>query len=1016
MIDFYNAFISYRHAKLDMSIASHIQRKLEHFHVPHKLKKKLKHQKINRIFRDKDELPITSDLTETITDALAKSEYLIVICSTNTKDSMWVKREIQTFLQTHTKDKILTVLCNGEPQDVIPEELLTGEKIITDANGFQHTIKVPVEPLSCDYRLSRSRADNEELPRLASALLGCSYDELQRRNRQYRIRRVAAIVAAAFLAMAGFMTYSLIMSKKINDNYIATLKQRSVYLATASEELLEQDLRVDAVHLALAALPTEDGDKTPVTAQAVRALADATAAYQSNSGNDFEPVWNYRTEHAVSLTLLSEDQKYIATLDECGSVNCWNTLTHELVFEKQGAAGTQNMMFLGNDTILVIYSYYIEAYNIQTGTMIWDYKPEDDVYLSPGSIAYANNSVYLDIGYGEVGKLSIRDGSIKESYKLRDDAFVNRIYNLAVSSDGKKIAYSDADFIFMGEQIHVYDTETKKNYASFIDTYIIQQISFIDNDHICVLSDDDLGMTSLELADEMTAIRTDSKEIHCFDTTMNEIWTHTLDFTDVAFTLGTLYIPSRDAVVYYVGNRAEIYDVKTGDTLNSYHLSSSIITANDFNLNGLPEFVCRHGEYIFASSENNDYMTCYYSLVDDIKSAVIGDLIYATAKDGNNMICYNRFLQDDEWEFVSSGDFSTGSDYQVCYSDDDYLIIGAKVYDADFIRVTVIDMNDASVVFTEDVEGFSLSRAFEICYIDDEYFGCFGENIYRIDIDKKSVELINGDLDYSSYVTNGKIVSFLNFFHGLDIAITDLDGSNQIELSYEDEDSSFTQSTHCVYLESLDTVFISIGSNLFAADLSKEELVLLDTPENWMIDYTFSFYVSESEDNSKILFADGNLVWVADTSFNILYSFNCNCAYRCATVFNDDVLYIIADDYLKLYNSKTGEYINKYEITLWGKGDAEMTLDEKTHQLFIQVGDQLSIFDTESWVETVFIENCYCYHEATDRFFVYSFIYSTDCIPGYIKHYSLEDLIAKANKFLGDHQLDETTKIKYGLA
>ena len=93
-----------------------------------------------------------------------------------------------------------------------------------------------------------------------------------------------------------------------------------------------------------------------------------------------------------------------------------------------------------------------------------------------------------------------------------------------------------------------------------------------------------------------------------------------------------------------------------------------------------------------------------------------------------------------------------------------------------------------------------------------------------------------------------------------------------------------------------------------------------------------------------------------------------------------------------------------------------MTLDEKTHQLFIQVGDQLSIFDTESWVETVFIENCYCYHEATDRFFVYSFIYSTDCIPGYIKHYSLEDLIAKANKFLGDHQLDETTKIKYGLA
>ena len=124
MIDFYNAFISYRHAPLDSKIAEHIQKQLEHFHVPHNLKSHIEHDKITRIFRDKDELPITSDLTETITNALEKSENLIVICSTNTKESMWVRREIHTFLKTHTKDKIFTVLCDGEPQDVIPEELL----------------------------------------------------------------------------------------------------------------------------------------------------------------------------------------------------------------------------------------------------------------------------------------------------------------------------------------------------------------------------------------------------------------------------------------------------------------------------------------------------------------------------------------------------------------------------------------------------------------------------------------------------------------------------------------------------------------------------------------------------------------------------------------------------------------------------------------------------------------------------------------------------------------------------
>ena len=173
MIDFYNAFISYKHGPLDSKIASHIQRKLEHFHVPHKLGKKLKHKKITQIFRDKDELPITSDLTETITNALEKAEYLIVICSTHTRESFWVKREINTFLKTHSQDKILTVLTEGEPFEVIPEELLTQVKEYTDENGFMQRVKVPVEPLSCDYRMRTSQADKEELPRLAAALLGC---------------------------------------------------------------------------------------------------------------------------------------------------------------------------------------------------------------------------------------------------------------------------------------------------------------------------------------------------------------------------------------------------------------------------------------------------------------------------------------------------------------------------------------------------------------------------------------------------------------------------------------------------------------------------------------------------------------------------------------------------------------------------------------------------------------------------------------------------------------------------
>jgi hypothetical protein len=61
------------------------------------------------------------------------------------------------------------------------------------------------------------------------------------------------------------------------------------------------------------------------------------------------------------------------------------------------------------------------------------------------------------------------------------------------------------------------------------------------------------------------------------------------------------------------------------------------------------------------------------------------------------------------------------------------------------------------------------------------------------------------------------------------------------------------------------------------------------------------------------------------------------------------------------------------------------------------------------------IENVYCYHKATDRFFVYSYRSSREVLPGYIKHYSVEDLVEKAKRILGDTPLDEATKSKYGL-
>ena len=90
-----------------------VQRRLEQYPVPKAVARRTGIRRINRVFRDKEELPITSDLNDNIERALLHSEFLIVICSPRTRESAWVQKEIETFLQTHSRKNVLTVLAEG---------------------------------------------------------------------------------------------------------------------------------------------------------------------------------------------------------------------------------------------------------------------------------------------------------------------------------------------------------------------------------------------------------------------------------------------------------------------------------------------------------------------------------------------------------------------------------------------------------------------------------------------------------------------------------------------------------------------------------------------------------------------------------------------------------------------------------------------------------------------------------------------------------------------------------------
>ena len=157
----YDAFISYRHADLDQYVADRLHKRLEAFKLPHSASRNRlegEKTKIRRIFRDKNDLPIASDLASPIMTALNESEYLIVICSPRTPESIQVKREIETFISLHGREHVLAVLIEGEPEESFPPALLTARKEVTLEDGTKTIQKIAVEPMAADIR-GKTRRD-----------------------------------------------------------------------------------------------------------------------------------------------------------------------------------------------------------------------------------------------------------------------------------------------------------------------------------------------------------------------------------------------------------------------------------------------------------------------------------------------------------------------------------------------------------------------------------------------------------------------------------------------------------------------------------------------------------------------------------------------------------------------------------------------------------------------------------------------------------------------------------------
>ena len=466
----YDAFISYRHTDLDKYVAEKIHKYLEEFKLPKgiKNKKSLKKTRIERVFRDKEELTITNNLEDPIIQALKGSEYLIVICSPRTKESVWCRKEIEKFIEFHGRNKILTVLIEGEPGESFPEELLFEEEVVRE-NGIETIHRREIEPLAADIRGKNKRQMcallKTELLRVIAPIFGLEYDDLRQRHRERRVKRIiTATVTAAGLGVAigaaGVASALIINNQKdkiqeqndeinsqkdrIEQQNKTLLLDQACNLADDANGHLAQDMRIDAIKAALSSVTQYEGMDMSYTAAGRYALTQALRVY--DIGDVYRAQNQLTADYNILNTQISPSKEYLMAYDKLKDVYVWNVVTGELVRRIDDWAdlsidlrSESNISFVG-DKMLAYYNNddKVVVLDVISGKTIFDVDVDVDTEIT---IKGDDGGRYLAVAVDE--KIEVYDVE-KGSSIYKKEKEENDIIDGGIVWCGDKILYIES--------------------------------------------------------------------------------------------------------------------------------------------------------------------------------------------------------------------------------------------------------------------------------------------------------------------------------------------------------------------------------------------------------------------------------------------------------------------------------------------------------------------------------------------------------------------------------------------
>lgn len=997
----YDAFISYRHLERDMYVAKKVHRALETTKIPRKIQKEIGRKKINRVFRDQEELPIGSDLGSNIEAALQEAGVLIVICSPQTKESYWVMKEIDTFIAMHGRENILAVLVDGEPGDSFPPQLLTDEQ----GN--------PVEPLAADVRGDSKREVRRKLKteslRLAASILQVDYDDLKQRHRERRIRKTAgiAIGITAVIACLGiaFGLYNAYNLQKINEEYTQKLINESKVLAATSLDVLEEGDREAAALIALAGLPSEEGER-PVVPESIYALSQALDCYDIGADMRNDKILSHNLP--VSEFVEKPDGTKVISYDTASFVYLWDVETGEKLFEiapeysEYGFIVDARAIGFSDSCAVVINSNGIFGYS-DDGKEIYNTAPESIL----GGEIYNNSNRAIMCSEDNVYVVDTESGEILKQYANHLD--VGFRTDFAISMDLNKIA------IVHGTGFSDEGTNYCTIYDLTTDEYVDVPMAGDTSMDLIFDQDGQLLLGTMNYDDLMSFADAPMYLQRVDSVTGQVLWQDEFTYEGAALSSSYTYLSSTKTeidgeecgrVIFNGTQSVFVTDLYTGELVNTIN-SDSYIQRIGFN---------DKGNYIFVGTSDGK-LTLYstnpaFNLTDNVIDItddtmidfyITAGTLVATTYRSSEMII-KKYSTDESMLYETELDSRISAVIDTSPSGDLYLV-GEYVDNDDSYGDYAFDVVETETGKVKNHFEVNKANYKDSRFISEDQIVIPCSNGY-LDVFDLSKDKLTEEAYFDCYTAEGSYSQngeYLFYYDDRDYVLIQLSDMKKIN-----EGSNEDAIMHsAVIANDGDTVFYinAVENTLESYSISKNKTKQL------VDDYRVE--VIGLSDDGTLVAAVGNdgLLRVYETETmklvdEITFYVKSYSGYVKFSSDNTKLFLQGADLYFRIYDLEQNKFIfqNKYQTNEYDFCE----YDEDTNRLILSNFIGMTIIDLDSMGELSYISNGRIYIPenktiiSVNNNYLYAF-----------KFKELDELMAEAEKLYGDAELTDEQKLEY---